>query len=192
MATILASMLIYFSIKKTGYLLYAIYTFIGLIFYLLVGGFLKFTFHIDFGDNAFLISAMNLSVLIGVASLYGVIFLNIKKYCIVIYYVLVTEICFSLAFTSLIWALPHALVGLILDTNALILLSLGVLASTKVYQKGNTTAIYYLIGYIFYFIGGTLQILTDNYLIASYSFGKHGGEIGVMFEALFLLIGLTQ
>ena len=139
-----------------------------------------------------MITAMTLSILICIASWYGIIFLNIKKYCKVIYHALIVELFFSAIFTPLILILPPSVSSIMLDINAVMMLCLGVGASLIVYKKGNKTAIYYLIGYIFYLIGGVLQILTDNHLIAYFNLGKHGGEIGVMFEALFLLTGLTQ
>lgn len=185
----LYNLFIYFSLRLTNYLLY-----IGTIVctFLIFGSATGYGIRFLWPENPelnYYAGRLPLPVLTTFLSLFSLRFLEVRKYSVVMYYILISIIPLSMLAMLLVVteALPSAGNNLI-SFSVVMYLTTGIVCRIK----GNKTANFFIAAWSIYMIGGLLLTLRNSGVFLSNFWTTHFVEIGACMETVIIALALAD
>ncbi len=184
------NLFIYITVRDKTYILYITYMISILLFFLSIKGFLfKFLFSSNplFNDLSLILSVNSITFF---GTLFGLQFLNIKKYNKLIFYILTLISLLSLLLllsTPFINKLSAIRITALLSSIASIFL---LLAGIVALYKGYKPARYYVFGWLTVLIGTIILVLNKFGVVPQNIFTENSLHFGSVIEVIFLSISL--
>lgn len=187
------NLLLYFSVKDIGFLLYVFSCIcVGLSFLVFQGFLFEYIFPNHFYLNKY-INTTNVTCFAIIANIaFSMQFLRVKRYFKLSYFLAfaLIFILLLLIFLNLIGYHVIAFVGS--QFTFLILAVLGIYIPVHIYNKGFKPARLYLYAWIGVIIGGMIDLLKANQFLPANDFTNHAYQIGTALEMLLLSLALAD
>ena len=181
------NLMLYFTLKHITYLLYACTIICTFLIFGSASGYAGKFLWPDNPTMNYYAGRLILGVLVIFLSVFTIMFLKVKKYSVVMYYIVASlipmgAIAFLLVATQTLSSAGNNLISL----STLILLATGIVCTVK----GNKTAQYYIVAWAVYLIGGLLLTLRNSGVFAFNFWTTHFVEIGAALETTLIAFAL--
>ncbi|MEQ8925861.1 MAG: 7TM diverse intracellular signaling domain-containing protein [Fulvivirga sp.] len=188
MVMVIYNFFLYLIIRDKTYIYYIILVLANIAVFASVSG---YAFHYIYPDSPevnYYIRELFITILIIPTSLFAISFLDLKKYSMVMYYVLTFMIVFAIIISVLIcFGVVFGFSSFIISIHAPLLLAIGILVRIR----GNINANFYIIAWSGYLIGGTAMTLRNSGVLPAIFFTDHGAEIGAILDVFLLALALA-
>ena len=181
------NLLLYITLKQTDYLLYICTIICTFLIFASASGYAGKFLWPDNPSMNYYAGRLTLGVLAIFLSVFTNRFLEVKKYSVVMYYVVSSLVPLGiLAFALVVTGALSSAGNNLISITTIILLSTGIVCSLK----GNKTANYFIAAWSVYLVGGLLLTLRNNGFFDFNFWTTHFVEIGAALETTLIAFAL--
>ncbi|HEY0770967.1 MAG TPA: 7TM diverse intracellular signaling domain-containing protein, partial [Sphingobacteriaceae bacterium] len=181
------NLLLYITLKQTDYLLYICTLVCTFLIFASASGYGGKFLWPEFPIMNFYAGRLTLGIMIIFLSIFTIRFLDVKRYSMVMYYLLATliplgAIAFLLVLTETVSSAGNNLISI----STVLYLTTGIVCRVK----GNKTATYFIAAWTFYLTGGLLLTLRNSGVFDYNFWTTHFVEIGAAMETTIIAFAL--
>jgi signal transduction histidine kinase len=181
------NLLLFFTLKQMNYLLYICTIVCTFLIFASASGYAGKFLWPETPSLNFYAGRLTLGVLAIFLSIFTIRFLEVKKYSVLMYYIIVALVPLGvIAFLLVVTGVLSSAGNHLISVSTIVYMSTGIVCSVR----GNKTANYYIAAWTVYLVGGLLLTLRNSGVLDFNFWTTHFVEIGAALETMIIAFAL--